>query len=93
MIVDKLRMDTIFNHSRCMDLFYNCIVDGNRLYEPMHHRKRIQLKIKRNEIKRQIVKLQLIKSLGAVDKILLIRTIIKMIELEKQIFVMDVEQG
>jgi hypothetical protein len=42
---DSIVMDSIFNKNGCYDLFQEAHVDGVFMYEPMLHRKRVQLKI------------------------------------------------
>ena len=60
------------------------------MFEPMVNKKRIKLKLDRSKLIGQYMKIMLILNLRAVNKILLIKARLKSINLQKQLFVLDI---
>ena len=92
---DNIQKDIkiVFNKNSCQDIFKNSKVDGEHIYEPMLNSKRIQHKLQLKKYLRVYLRILLILSLRAVDKVLMIRARLKQIEIQKRMFVLEVEQG
>lgn len=69
------------------------MIDNEHIYEPMLNRQRLQLKMSRQKISRLYQKIQLVVRLRAVDRILMVKARLKLIELQKRAFILDVQQG
>ena len=67
------------------------MIEDKHIYEPMLNRQRVQLKIEKQKINRYYQKIALVCSLKAVDRILMVKARLKLIELEKRSFVLDVQ--
>jgi len=66
------------------------MIEDKHIYEPMLNRQRVQLKIEKQKINRYYQKIALVCSLKAVDRILMVKARLKLIELEKRSFILDV---
>jgi hypothetical protein len=66
------------------------MIEDKHIYEPMLNRQRVQLKIEKQKINRYYQKIGLVCSLKAVDRILMVKARLKLIELEKRSFILDV---
>lgn len=60
------------------------------MFEPMVNKKRIKLKLDRSKLIGQYMKIMLIINLRAVNKILLIKARLKSINIQKQLFVLEI---
>jgi hypothetical protein len=89
----QINIRAIFNKNNCFDIFKNTKLDGEHIYEPMLNRQRLSLKLQKAVLSRHYQKIALIIRLKAVDRILLIRARLKLIELATNIFMLDVQQG
>jgi len=67
------------------------MIEDKHIYEPMLNRQRVQLKIEKQKINRYYQKIALVCSLKAVDRILMVKARLKLIELEKRSFILDVQ--
>ena len=83
----------LFNKNNCFDIFKNSMIDNEHIYEPMLNRQRLQLKMSRQKISRLYQKILMVCRLGAVDRILMVKARLKLIELQKRAFILDVQQG
>ena len=71
----------LFDKNNCFDIFKNSMIDNEHIYEPMLNRQRVQLKVEKKKFRRFYQKISMICSLKAVDRILMVRARLKLIEL------------
>lgn len=63
------------------------------MYEQMIVRKKVNLRVEKGKLIRQIMIINLIIHLRAVEKIMYVKSILKIVELQKKLFVKDAELG
>ena len=89
-------LSKIQNKNKCDDIFKYTIVDEDknlRMYQKMTQQQYAQMKIDR--VKKQLIwnKIQTVKSLKCVNGILFIKLSLEQINISKQLFTTDIEQG
>jgi hypothetical protein len=77
----QVEIRDLFNKNNCFDIFKNSMIEGEHIYEQTLNRQRLQLKISKQHIKRLHEKIKLIVSLKAIDKVLMIKARMRLIEL------------
>ena len=77
--------------TKCIDLFQNVKVNDEYIYEQQPIRKMVKFKYKRKNIEKKAVKINQILQMKILVKELYLEMLIKRIELNKELFVMDVE--
>ena len=91
MLVNTVNMMT--DKSKCIDLFCKLKLDDDYVYDQQPHNNMFEFKSKKRIIEKMINKIKFVKCFdilkGEVYNFLLLR----LIELEKELFVLDVEQG
>ena len=83
----------LFNKNHCYDIFQSTKINGKHMYQQLPHRARIKNKLKRSKIQAAFMRFQLVDNLRCVDRILLIKIRLKLIELSKQLLNFDISLG
>ena len=92
-MIFKNKIDKMVDKNRCYDIFQMAKVGNLRMYEPKTIKKRLEFKFERNNRVDQYLRLKLVLSLGAVRGEFLIKIFLRIINLAKEIFVLNIEQG
>jgi hypothetical protein len=87
----ELSIRAIFNKNNCFDVLKNIKLEGHHIYEPMLNKPRLQLKKLKSLLLRHYHKINLVIRLRSIDKILLIRARLKIIEIVTRLFMLDVQ--
>ena len=69
------------------------LVDKLKIYETRSLKKSLQFKFNKNILNMQIVKLRLLTQIGVLDGIFLLNLLKRKINLAKEVFVLEIEQG
>ena len=77
----------------CFDIFYNAQIDGKRMTEKLSNHKKLNFKLERKHLKKQLSTLNMLQSIKTFSGVFLIMAILKRIEISKKLFLIDIEQG
>lgn len=85
--------NALFDKSKCCDVFNDVIVEDLQMYEQRSSRVKLQMKFKRMQWSAQLRKVKFMIGVGGLTDDFYLMAVIKKIELQKAMFVLELEQG
>lgn len=85
--------NALFDKSKCVDVFNDVIVEDLQMYEQRSSRVKLQMKFKRMQWGAQLRKVKFMLGVGGLTDDFYLMAVIKKIELQKAMFVLELEQG
>ena len=83
----------LFDKTKCCDIFNDVVVDDLNMYEQRSDRVKLQMKFKRMTYSHELTKVKFMLGVGGLMDIFYLKSVIKKIQLKKQLFVLELEQG
>ena len=85
--------NALFDKSKCCDVFNDVIVDDLNMYEQRSDRVKLQMKFKRMQMTAMLTKTKFMLGVGGLSDIFFIQTTLRKIQLQKKLFVLELEGG
>lgn len=85
--------NALFDKSKCVDVFNDVVVDDLQMYEQRSNRVKLQMKFKRMQWSASLRKVKFMLGVGGLVDDFFLMAVIKKIELQKAMFVLELEQG
>jgi len=83
--------NSLFDKSKCCDVFNDVIVDDLNMYEQRSDRVKLQMKFKRMTMSHELTKVKFMLGVGGLMDIFYLKSVIKKIGLKKKLFVLELE--
>ena len=87
------KIKRMVDKTTCQELFQNVEINGSRMYNYIAHKKKLQIKMKRTDLKSTITRLKIANSMKILKGLSFLHVLNSLINMEKKLFILEIEQG